>query len=90
MTTNTILGVPYDNYSILGPKTVFQLLRPLCDLYVYRHQDLNPEIPTPQPSAACFLVGPEMRGTRTFFRDSLKKQLGKIAHGILGKWAVHM
>ena len=28
--TNIILGVPYYNYSIMGPKTVFQLLRPLC------------------------------------------------------------
>ena len=27
--TNTILGVPYYNTSIMGPKTLFQLLRPL-------------------------------------------------------------
>ena len=29
MITNTILGVPYYSYSIVGPKTLFQLLRPL-------------------------------------------------------------
>ena len=29
MVTYTILGVAYDNYSILGPKTLFQLLMPL-------------------------------------------------------------
>ena len=29
MITYTILGVPYSNYSILGPETLFQLLRPL-------------------------------------------------------------
>ena len=27
--TNTVLGVPYYNYSMMGPKTLFQLLRPL-------------------------------------------------------------
>ena len=27
--TYTVLGVPYYNYSILGPKTLFSLLRPL-------------------------------------------------------------
>ena len=28
--TNTILWVPYFNYSIMGPRTLFQLLTPLC------------------------------------------------------------
>ena len=27
--TNTIVPVPYYNYSIMGPKPLFQLLRPL-------------------------------------------------------------
>ena len=27
--THAILGVPYDSYSIMGPKTLFKYLRPL-------------------------------------------------------------
>ena len=30
ITTNTILGVPYYKYSVMGPRTLFQLLRPQC------------------------------------------------------------